>query len=518
MSGIKDTTVTMTRRERDRLVNNANRARIDVKRANKRANAADAARKQAETKMQDLRYRLEQSDSNVRNLQREIDRGLANVNSQVEAMRKEQDKRLAQAARESEKRLKSQAKEFDIRLNQQENDFSNRLDQQEKELVQMVNSVKSEMKEDMSRQESKMNQSIQQNRKELEQQIAQSQELFLRELNQISDRVEREEHRQQKHKELAEFWIHQAERVFQEIKAYRHELFTPGELDVLLRNVTESRMDVDETENYQTAIGTARNTFHEALELKERVIQAEMEWNGWYSMVSQLYNNVKENLADLDTMKFEFETVDENEEEEVISVDADIDYWTNGGLSQIMEQLKTVGRQFENADQMSSSELEAMLGQLTQIQGNMNQLEAESRIAIQISQERRELACDIVEALTEGFSFDEGTGVGLYCKDDFRDAYEGTIKNLVTNDQVSFRILPVKNEEGFLTNQMELHYFSDTNELGDADKMLQAIHDVIQNNGTEIGSLRCRSGYEHKASDEQKMRKVEGESVLGGSL
>lgn len=499
MSGIKDTTIRMTRSQRDKMVSDIRRAEADAQTARLREDAAENARKRAEKRNSKLTNQLNQANKTVSRIQKETNQQIAAIRNQVDNVRREQNQRLEQMSRENTDRLNQQAREFQSRLSQQSDSFNSRLENQRNELTSMINDVKTDLKE----QGQKLNRRIEQNRRELEQSINQVSD----KIEQISGKIINMEQTQQNHKEIAQFWISEAETTFGEIKENRHELFAPGKLAELQSALQDSKNDI-ENQNYQTAIGTARTVFRNAMGLKEDVINAEMEWNNWYNLLSQLYAETKSNLTDLDSMQFEYQAYNEDGEMETVTVGADIDYWTDGKLRQLKEQFGKIEQRFDRAENYTSLELQEMMNELVGIQEIMNHLEADSRVSIQLSQERRDIACDIVEALSEGFAFDINSSLGTYVQNEYRDSYEGTIKNPVTHDQVSFRISPKENEEGLLTNQMELHYFSDTNQAVLDEQMLQAVRQTITGSGISLSEMHCREGYENRCSDQKELLKI----------
>lgn len=499
MSGIKDTTRRMTRSQRDKMVSDVRRAQADAQRARLRENAAEDARRKAEERSSQLTSQLNQANQTVSRIQKETNQQMTAIRSQVDGVRREQNQRLEQMSRENTSRLNQQAREFQSRLRQQSDNFNSHLESQRNELTAMLDDVKTDLKE----QGQKLSRRIEQNRRELEQSIDQVSDR----IDQVSDRIGKIEQTQQNHKEIAQFWISEAKATFGEIKENRHDLFAPGRLAELQSALQASQNDI-KNQAYQTAIGTARTVFRDAMGLKEDVINAEMEWNEWYNLLSQLYAETKSNLIGLDSMQFEYQAYNEDGEEETVTVDADIDYWTDGKLGLLKEQFSNMEQSFNNAENCTSSELQGMMDELVEIQEIMNHLEADSRVSIQLSQERRDIACNIVEALSEGFAFDINSSLGTYIQNEYRDSYEGTIKNPVTHDQVSFRISPKENEEGLLTNKMELHYFSDTNQAILDEQMLGAVTQAITGNGISLSEMHCREGYENRCSDQKELLEI----------
>lgn len=70
MSGIKDTTIRMTRSQRDKMVSDVRRAQEDAQRARLRESAAEDARRKAEKRNSKLTSQLNQANQVVSRIQK----------------------------------------------------------------------------------------------------------------------------------------------------------------------------------------------------------------------------------------------------------------------------------------------------------------------------------------------------------------------------------------------------------------------------------------------------------------
>ena len=113
--------------------------------------------------------------------------------------------------------------------------------------------------------------------------------------------------RDRTHKEQAEFWVSQAEAFFADIVQYRHELFTPNQLARLRSQLAQVQQDM-QIDAYQSAIASARNVFNQAVDLKERVVQAEIEWAHYHTQLQQAFADIRSDLYYHQTMQFILDT------------------------------------------------------------------------------------------------------------------------------------------------------------------------------------------------------------------
>ncbi|MCL2052824.1 MAG: hypothetical protein FWG90_00055 [Oscillospiraceae bacterium] len=120
MSGIKETRITMTRTERDRLVNNARTAAESQQQAERRAQAAQAAQREAQTRVNAL--------SNTLNSE------IAGLHSDITRLTRQQDRKLAQ-----------QALNFDGKLDNLRTELQAQMEHNKRELNTAINSIQSQM-------------------------------------------------------------------------------------------------------------------------------------------------------------------------------------------------------------------------------------------------------------------------------------------------------------------------------------------------------------------------------------
>lgn len=153
------------------------------------------------------------------------------------------------------------------------------------------------------------------------------------------------------HKEQAEFWISQEELFFTDIEQYRHELFTPKQLTRLRSQLVQVQQDM-QINAYQSAIASARNVFNQAVDLEERVVQAEIEWLHYHTQLQRSFADLRSELYYHQTMQFIVDT--DNGEERI---DANSDYWTNGTLSSVATVVDHIAEIMEHIKGVTTAEI-----------------------------------------------------------------------------------------------------------------------------------------------------------------
>jgi len=420
MSGIKDVRVTMTRMERDRMINEARRSNLTAQQAEQRAittqNALNAANRQME------------------NLNRTLSKEIHGLHYDLRNMAQEQNRRLAQ-----------QSQHFEG----------------------MVSDLKVQMEQD---------------KKELQSSI-----------NNIQAGIEAKE---SNHRTIAEFWASQSQVFFTDIEQYRHEIFAPGQLEKLKGQLVQINHDM-QNEAYQAAIASARNVFYQAVELKENIVNSEIEWSHHNKEFLQSLANAKSDLDYYQTMQFTFKT-DKGDE----TTDANIDYWTNGGLSESADALAQVEQKAEDRDRFQTRELISMTESLGEISEQMETAEQKAKEAFISSQMRAEMANKLIHALSDcGWSCDGVTYEG----EEHREPVHVKLSDGMGNEIVAV-IAP---EQMDMSNNLEINFF-DPNNNDEAQRQIWIgnIQNSLKESGLGVSAPTCREGFENQASNNDALRDI----------
>lgn len=320
-----------------------------------------------------------------------------------------------------------------------------------------------------------------------------------RDREEMQNAINELETRDQTHREQAEFWVHQAEAFFEDIEKYRHELFTPNQLSILRTHLTQVEQDL-QSEAYQSAISSARNVFNQAVQLKESVVQAEIEWSYYHTQAQQSFADLKSDLYYHQTMQFIIET-DAGEEH----IDAKIDYWSGGALSSASVVVRQIDEIMEHINEVPTAELVNLIERIKELRSLLDQTRENAKEALISSQMRAEMASTMAEHLQmAGWEF-----VGY--------TYEGNEMNAALHikfrDNIGNEIVTVISPQEFLgelCNNMQVNFFdpnnNDENMRGIwVDGILESLREV----GLNVGKPITQPGYEIRQSDNEEIRDLE---------
>ena len=305
--------------------------------------------------------------------------------------------------------------------------------------------------------------------------------------------------RDQSHREQALFWVSQAEVFFADIEQYRHELFTPNQLSRLRTHLAQVQQDI-QSEAYQSAIASARNVFNQAVDLKERVVQAEIEWAHYHTQLQQAFADLRSELYYHQTMQFIIDT-DAGEER----LDARIDYWSGGLLSSIASVVDQISEVMAHINDVPTAELIAMLERVKELRDLLDKARERAKEALISSQMRAEMASTMAEHLQmAGWEF-----VGY--------TYEGNEMNAALHikfrDNMGNEIVTVLSPQDFLgelCNNMQVNFFdpynNDENMRGIwVDGILESLRGV----GLNVGKPVTQPGFEVRQSDNDAIRDLD---------
>ena len=305
--------------------------------------------------------------------------------------------------------------------------------------------------------------------------------------------------RDQSHREQALFWVSQAEVFFADIEQYRHELFTPNQLSRLQTHLAQVQQDI-QSEAYQSAIASARNVFNQAVDLKERVVQAEIEWAHYHTQLQQAFADLRSELYYHQTMQFIIDT-DAGEER----LDARIDYWSGGMLSSIASVVDQIAGVMAQINDVPTAELIAMLERIKELRDLLDKARERAKEALISSQMRAEMASTMAEHLQmAGWEF-----VGY--------TYEGNEMNAALHikfrDNMGNEIVTVISPQDFLgelCNNMQVNFFDPyNNDENMRGIWVDGILESLRNVGLNVGKPITQPGFEVRQSDNEAIRDLE---------
>jgi len=437
MSGRKDVYVTVSRDELNRLHNNVRRSEETAQQAKQREQRAQAALNAANRERDALNSVLSNE--------------IAGLQGDMRNMANEQNRRFMEQAAEYNRRIQQQAVDFNVKLESS------------------INDVK---------------QQNERNRQELQNQI-----------NGINARIKSKEQNEQK---LAEFWVSQTQAYIKDIEQYRHEMFTPGQLEKL-KGKFEQMLSSMKNEMYQAVIATAMGLFNDAVDLKEAVLNAETEWLYYHGLFLQALAKTETNLDQCNNLQFTFDT-DHGKE----TVDARVNYWTNGVLDEVSTSISEIKQKTEQVQQVSTQQLIDYISTLNQQNVKMEIASTEAKEVMILSQCRADMANKLADALEE---------VMWNCD---RVTYEGGEQNqpvhVKLSDGMGNEIVAIITPEitaQSMSNKLELNFFDSKNDEKQRKEWIESIRNGLRKEGLEVGDAVCVGDTEGKPSPKTELLDIE---------
>lgn len=305
--------------------------------------------------------------------------------------------------------------------------------------------------------------------------------------------------RDRTHQEQAQFWISQAEAFFADIEQYRHDMFTPNQLARLRGHIAQVQQDM-QSEAYQSAIASARSVFNQAVDLKERVVQAEIEWAHFHTQFQQEFADLRSELYYHQTMQFIIDT--EAGEEHL---DANINYWSNNQLSAIAEVVTQMESIMEHINDVPTAELISMLERIKEQRRLLDKAREDAKDALISSQMRAEMASTMAEHLQmAGWEF-----VGYtYEGNEMNAALHVKFRDNMGNEIVT--VISPQNHQGELCNNMQVNFFDPyNNDESMRGIWVDGILESLREAGLNVGRPITKPGFEIRQSDNEAVRDLE---------
>jgi len=448
MSGEKDAIVNLRQSEYNRMMRSCNR--LD--------NVESSVRSNMNRMAGNLRSELNNRMSAINTRHDNLERHFSGMSQEMQRIERDQNREMQKQARTFQRGLESLGQQM--------------LDQRQ-EYTDLIR----EQGEQFSH-------ALQSQRRELEGQIQNIQDALIR--KETSER------------DQAHQWLTDTQRFLDMIASeYRHEKFKPGALDQIRSEMSMNQGNFEQG-NYQAAIATSQQSFLRASELRFEMEQLEMEWEAHLEVAKQ---NATEVLAACDAQtacRFTFDTEEGAEE-----VAGEVDFWTQGALSDLRHQAETELKQLGASDDLTLDDLKRSVSQSDERREQCLELAEKAKEVLLASQLRNNLGQMIEDALTEAnWEITDATYEG----EDFRGAVHVKLQNL-SGDEIVTIITPEAGEGNTIQNKLNISFFDrSTNDETFRQERLRAITGIFQEEGLECGAPVCKQGTENQpCMDNEKL-------------
>lgn len=465
MSGVKDTYVTMTTRERDRLLQqaaNANSLSMTNATLNRINNDLTNSLNNANRSINTLRTNLSNMSNNVAAIK-------ASADANAEALRRA----LADAIADSNARLAEQADKHKQDLDSMAESFTAALDDTR---VEIANAMAA-------------------NNRRIENVIASNNAALRSEINAVNTHVvavaavvAATTTDNNTHLEMARQYQAAAEALNNDSRNYRCELLLPGSFKEVEDAETTASNDIATAEKMPSNAAVARNNariaYERAIRFHEEIIRAEQVWT----------------LADQAARQAVAASREQIDASRVVttsaggrSVETDVECWSNGGITALTQRADALTGLLDP----QTNTLEDLQG----IQSAAEQLSADTQSTVVFAMESTISSQKRPDSSARlGRMIKERTGLRLvshsYDGEDRRAAHRTHLKNPITGMELVIVQTPEVQADGSIANHLESHVLDfGTNNQDDAGNAIAAAMEILG------GDFCERPGYATRTSD-----------------
>ena len=459
MSGRKSTKVRISRDSYDRMLRDTRRADDAVRAAEQRA---EKERKQNRKIRQDFK-------SQQKTMQAEYRRGLKNLSADMRDLETRQAERIEDIQRQTEQDLLALEENVASRIEEQGEQFQEALVDLEENVTSRIEEQGERFQKALQRQGERFQQALTTHRTE----VAEA-------LQEIRDDIRTDRARQ---RDDAQSQLNDLETLFQLMRDQpAHERFAPGELHTLESRLASCRADLN-SGNFQTALANARERYFEYQELQLRIAERQAEWEAYLAEVQRLTEKTSGAMAAAEGATYTFAKSEASQE-----VEAQVDYWSEGALTDFRDRLKGHLERLASPEEIDTDSLKQMLKEIAPMEDELASIVARAKERLVQSQVRQNLAASILTSF-EGtpWELNESTYEGK----DFRKGLHLKLKNAVNEaEEIVASITPVETEGGVTAN-VEINFFDDDNDKNFRNARLERMYGRMRKEGVNVGSFEC---------------------------
>lgn len=253
--------------------------------------------------------------------------------------------------------------------------------------------------------------------------------------------------------------------------------------------------------------------------LRKKLKEVERRQNQWIEKQERQFRDalqearlgVAQVLASCDAQescRFTFETEDGVEE-----AAGEVDFWTQGALTQLRQQAEAEMRRLDAPDDLTLYDLKQSTARSEAQYAETLQLAERAKEALLASQLRNNIGQTIGEALAEA---NWEITDAAYQGEDFRGAVHVKLANL-QGDELLTIITPEEGQSGEIRNHINISFFDRScNDETFRENRLKAITGMLQEDGLECGRPVCAKGTENRPCEDEsrldfeRVRKARG--------
>lgn len=415
--------------------------------------------------------------------------------TQLSATIRELDNQVKERERLQQQRINAMQSQHEAQIQQLETEFQ----AEHQGLKDEIRQTRSEMQRGLTHLRTETDQKLQRQRQELQRNISTVSAKLEGQISAVDQKVnslaQQIAVRDQGDRELAEYWAQEAARMLNQIReSFKEQLLDQKQVAVLERNIRLANNDIKGGQ-YQSSISSGRDAFFDALDMKEELVAAELEWNYWYNAVKSRESQLLQELDSAENRIYEVDTADG-----VLEYSNGIDYWTFGQLSILRNQIDDLRSSIQNINSMTRTELEANEEQFRALQEQLALIENAAHINVAMSVSRYETAAKIGNILDSNYEMIDSDGE-FFGRED-REEYHAIFQNPNTGDQVAVVITPILDESGIITNHIDVIVGNADNDPVNRDRIWGEVTAMLEISGVKGCSSPCAGRFGYATSQE----------------
>lgn len=444
----------------------------------------DVVRRQQQAENARLLQQIQQQQSAAQRDRSQMSATIRELDAQVRERERLQQERIQAMQREHEAQVRHLETEFQA----ERQGLHDEIAQTRSEMQQGLSQLRTETDRKLQRQREENQRNLNQLSAKLEGRISDVD----RKVNTLAQQIAA---REQGDRELAVYWAQEAARMVSQIReSFRPQLLDARRISILERKIRQANEDI-KSGQYQTSITAGRDAFFDALDMKEDLAAAELEWNYWFNAVKSRETELIQVLDSAEHRVYEIDT-----EDGTIEYDNGIDYWTYGQLTIVCNQITELRHTLENTAGMTLEELQSAEEKVRALQEQLALVENAAHINVAMSVSRYETAAKIGSILDSNYQMIDSDGE-FFGRED-REEYHAVFQNPVTGDQVAVVITPIPDENGVITNHIELIVGNADNNPITRDRITHEVAEKLRASGVEGCSFPCARRFGDETAQE----------------
>lgn len=440
------------------------------------------------------RRNLEEANRKIReqaSKQRELDSKIASQNADIKALdRQIQEKERLQRERMEQMRIKHEQEMEGMRAGfaKETANLKESIAQTKEELRASIEFTRKETDRKLKEQEAALRNEIQENARAAEAKI-----------KEVDDKIEGViadmKAKEKSEQTLAQYWVEQSHRLLQEmIEEHRGEIFAPDAIRELQRTLSLAEGDIKD-ERFTSAADGGRSAFYRAMDLKEEIYQAELEWNMWFNALKEKELQLLEQLRSAENRSYQGEL-----DGETITDDAGIDYWTRGQLTVLQNRVAQFREGLAGIESMPTEKVKEQMETLVSLAEELTLLEHTSHTNFTMAISRYQMADKIGEILGDNYHMIDCDGD--YYSGENNQSYHAVFEDPITGNQAAVVVTPVYGEDGVVSNHIELIIGNADNNPITRERMSRQVAEALNAEGVLEGGFPCSGRHEGKEKEE----------------